>query len=60
MHQHGVLQRRRVGTSVYYGIRDARVSQLLAVAREILASAVVDSQTLLTDLDVEPDEPVGG
>jgi DNA-binding transcriptional ArsR family regulator len=52
----GVLQSRRAGTSVYYEIRDPRVSQLLAVAKQILSSALADSQTLLSDL---ADEPAG-
>ena len=46
----GVLERRRVGTSVYYRIRDPRISALLAVAKEILTSALSDSHALLSDL----------
>lgn len=54
LRQQGVLQSRRAGTSVYYSIRDPRVSQLLAVAKQILTSALSDSQTLLSDLAAEP------
>lgn len=54
LRQQGVLQSRPAGTSVYYGIRDPRVSQLLAVAKQILTSALSDSQTLLSDLAAEP------
>jgi DNA-binding transcriptional ArsR family regulator len=54
LRQQGVLQSRRAGTSVYYGIRDPRVSQLLAVAKQILTSALSDSQMLLSDLAAEP------
>ena len=54
LRQQGVLESRRVGTSVYYGIRDPRVSQLLAVAKQILTSALTDSHTLLSDLVEEP------
>jgi len=50
LRQQGVLESRRAGTSVYYRIRDPRVSQLLAVAREILTSALSDSHALLSDL----------
>jgi ArsR family transcriptional regulator len=57
LRQQGVLQSRRAGTSVYYGIRDPRVSQLLAVAKQILTSALSDSQTLLSDLAAEPASP---
>ena len=55
LRQQGVLESRRAGTSVYYRIRDPRVSQLLAVAKQILTSALSHSQTLLSDLaDVPP------
>lgn len=50
----GVLESRRAGTSVYYRVRDPRVSQLLAVAKQILGSAVADSHTLLSELAEEP------
>lgn len=50
LRQQGILQSRRAGTSVYYGIRDPRVPQLLAVAKQILTSALSESQTLLTEL----------
>jgi DNA-binding transcriptional ArsR family regulator len=50
LRRQGVLDSRRVGTSVYYSIRDPRVSQLLAVAKEILTSALADSHALLSDL----------
>jgi ArsR family transcriptional regulator len=54
LRQQGVLESRRAGTSVYYRIRDPQVSQLLAVAREILTSALSDSQALLGHLTEEP------
>jgi len=56
LRQQGVLDSRRVGTSVYYRIRDPRISQLLAVATETLTSALSDSHALLSDLagDVPP------
>jgi DNA-binding transcriptional ArsR family regulator len=50
LRQQGVLQSRRAGSSVYYSIRDPRVSQLLAVAKHILTSALSDSHTLLSEL----------
>jgi DNA-binding transcriptional ArsR family regulator len=50
----GVLDSRQAGTSVFYRLRDPRVSQLLVIAREILASALSDSHMLLSDLSVEP------
>src|SRR5260370_32240032 len=49
LRQQGVLESRRAGTSVYYRIRDPRVSQLLVVAKQILTSALSDSHSLLVD-----------
>ena len=54
LRQQGVLESRRAGTSVYYCIRDARVSQLLAVAKQILTSALSDTHTLLSELIDKP------
>jgi ArsR family transcriptional regulator len=53
LRQQGVLESRRAGTSVYYRIKDPRVTQLLAVAKEILTSALSDSHALLSDLSDE-------
>lgn len=50
LRQQGVLDSRRVGTSVYYRIRDPRISELLALAKQILTSALSDSHALLSDL----------
>jgi len=54
LRQQGVLESRRAGTSVYYRIRDPRVTQLLAVAKQILTTALSDSHALLSDLADEP------
>jgi ArsR family transcriptional regulator len=54
LRQLGLLDARREGTSVYYRIKDPRVSQLLAVARQILSSALSDSHALLRELAGEP------
>jgi DNA-binding transcriptional ArsR family regulator len=50
----GVLESRRDGINTYYRIRDPRVNQLLAVAKQILTSALSESHTLLSDLIAEP------
>jgi ArsR family transcriptional regulator len=50
LRQQGVLDSRPVGTNVYYRIRDPRISELLAIAKEILTSALSDSHALLSDL----------
>jgi DNA-binding transcriptional ArsR family regulator len=57
LRQQGLLDSRRAGTSVYYRIKDPRVSQLLATARAILTSALSDSHALLSDLAAEPPAP---
>lgn len=54
LRQQSVLESRRAGTSVYYRIRDPRVSQLLAVGKQILTSALSESHTLLAGLADEP------
>jgi ArsR family transcriptional regulator len=54
LRQLGLLEARREGTSVYYRIKDPRVSELLAVARQILTSALSDSHALLSELAGEP------
>ena len=60
LRQLGLLDNRREGTSVYYRIRDPRIAQLLAVAKEILTSTLTDSQTLLSDLAHDPSGPAAG
>lgn len=50
LRKHGILEGRRVGTSVYYGVRDARIFELLTVAREILSSSLTESQAVLGEL----------
>jgi ArsR family transcriptional regulator len=59
LRRQGVLESRRAGTSVYYRIRDPRVSQLMAVAKQILTSSLTDSQTLLAELIEEPPAHAG-
>jgi DNA-binding transcriptional ArsR family regulator len=56
LRQQGVLDSRQAGTSVYYRIKDPRFSELLALAKEILTSALSDSHALLRELtdDVPP------
>jgi DNA-binding transcriptional ArsR family regulator len=54
LRQQRVVDSRRAGTSVYYRIKDPRISQLLLVARQILTSALSDSHALLGDLAERP------
>lgn len=57
LRQQGILESRRAGTSVYYRLRDPRISQLLAVAKQILTSALSDSNALLGELEAEAPPP---
>lgn len=47
----GVVTTRRDGTSVYYALRDGRMSQLLAVARLMIVSTLRDSHAMLESID---------
>src|SRR5213078_2675588 len=44
---------RKVGTTVRYALDDPRVTRLLAVAREIFNSRLVDTQSMLKELQRE-------
>jgi ArsR family transcriptional regulator len=51
MRRQGVLESRRAGTSVFYRVKDPRIFQLLAIAKQILTSQLEDSRDLLGDLN---------
>lgn len=53
MRRQGLLENRKAGTNVYYRVKDPRIFQLLAVAREILTTQLQESQALLGDLAAE-------
>ena len=59
--QLGVLRRaqvvvaRRERSTVYYRLRDPRMSQLLVTAKQLLATGLRDSHALLADLEGGPD-----
>jgi DNA-binding transcriptional ArsR family regulator len=46
----GIVVGRKSGTSVYYRVRDARIFDLLDVAREIFNAHLIDTQALLGQL----------
>jgi DNA-binding transcriptional ArsR family regulator len=54
MRRQGVLESRRAGTSVFYRVKDPRIFQLLAIAKQILTAQLEDSRDLLGDL-TQPD-----
>lgn len=50
MRRQGLLESRRMGTSVLYRVRDPRIFQLLEVAKQILTSRLEETRDLLGDL----------
>lgn len=54
-----VVATRRDGNTIFYSVRDPRISQLLAVAREMLLTNLQDSQTLLASLEEEGSTATG-
>jgi ArsR family transcriptional regulator, arsenate/arsenite/antimonite-responsive transcriptional repressor len=47
---HGVVTSRKEGTTVIYTLADARIADLLKVARDILSKRLTGSRTLLHEL----------
>ncbi|MBB5632169.1 ArsR family transcriptional regulator [Cryobacterium mesophilum] len=48
-----VVVTRRDGNTIFYSLRDPRVSQLLAVAKQLLMTNLEDSRTILASLEEE-------
>lgn len=46
----GLVATRKEGTSVHYSLRDPRIAELLAVAKQVLINMLGESQALLADL----------
>lgn len=51
----GLVTNRRVGQSVYYSIKEPAVAELLAVAKRLLISSLIEARDLLADLHPEAD-----
>ena len=49
----GVVTTRKLGTTVHYALGDPLIAKLLAVAREIFNNRLVDTQTMLKELQRE-------
>lgn len=47
----GIIESRRDGSTVRYRVKDPRVFKLLAIAKDIIISALTESQDLLADLE---------
>jgi DNA-binding transcriptional ArsR family regulator len=53
LRRQGLLDSRKVGTSVHCRVKDPRTLKLLALAREILAANLEEARDLLGELDAE-------
>ena len=53
LRRQGLLESRKVGTSVHCRVKDRRTLKLLSIAREILASNLEESRDLLGELDAQ-------
>lgn len=49
----GIVTTRKLGTTVHYSLTDQLITRLLAIAREIFNNRLVDSQTMLKELQRE-------
>lgn len=58
LRRQGLLESRREGTSVFYGVKDPRTFQLLEVARQILTGHFEETQIILGEL-TPPDSSAG-
>jgi DNA-binding transcriptional ArsR family regulator len=54
LRRQGLVASRREGTSVYYRIKDARILELLELAKGILAANLEADRALLDDADFSP------
>ena len=48
-----IVEARKVGTSVYYRVRDPQIFELLDVARRIFNTHLIDTQSMLEQLEEE-------
>jgi len=53
LRRQGLLESRKVGTTVHCRVKDPRALTLLALARELLMANLEDSRVLLRELDAE-------
>ena len=58
LRRQGLVETRRQGTTIFYKLKDPRVSQLLKVAREILTANLTETRELLDGLREPPREAV--
>lgn len=48
-----IVETRKVGTNVYYSVRDPAIFELLEVARKIFNSHLIDTRSILEQLEEE-------
>jgi len=60
LRRQGLLESRKVGTTVRCRVKDPRALTLLAIARELLMANLEDSRMLLSELDAETPHRRGG
>jgi DNA-binding transcriptional ArsR family regulator len=52
LRQQGIVEGRKVGTTVRYSVRDVRIFQMLEIARQILLSGLADTKALFDELSI--------
>jgi ArsR family transcriptional regulator len=57
LRRQGLLESRKVGTTVRCRVKNPRALTLLAIARELLMANLEDSRVLLSELDAETTGP---
>jgi len=50
-----IVEARKVGTSVYYSVRDPQVFELLDVARKVFNNHLIDTRAMLEQLEEQPE-----
>jgi DNA-binding transcriptional ArsR family regulator len=51
LRERGIVNRRREGTSVYYGLANPKIAQACDLVREVLAAQLAENQALADSLD---------
>lgn len=57
MRRAGIIQSRKVGANVYYSVGDAKLFELLDVAKRIITSSLAESQLLLEQMEATEETP---
>jgi ArsR family transcriptional regulator len=57
LRKQGLVSSRREGTSVYYAVKDARILELLELAKAVITASLQENQALLDELAVEDFSP---